>query len=437
MSIVSRRRIAVLPAAIAFVLSWLLLAAPPLRASETLEVWTHITLGSGIIGQQLQRMIERFEQETGIEVVVATQPYDTYTSMFVTAAAGAAVPDVWWTTTPAEFGRLGLLTPLDAYIERSQVIDWDDFFGAPKIYSVDRFGGGVIYGVPLETDARVLIWNRDLFLESGLPDDQPPAFWDELMAYTQRLTRLADSGLDRAGFEFTGEGQWFLIWLGTAGGSLWDESTVPPIAVPDYEAMVRGYTFVRDMVNILGGPEVYDAYTADWGARPARFQTSTAMMVAGSWELPHLIRNFPDLRFGVGHIPIHREFGRPYTLSGGWSITIPRGAKNPEGAWRFIEFMTNTAAIVEWASVNGYVPPRYSAADSYEFQSWPERQVLEVAMHGQEWPPSYGAGYDWHAGFLDVIAGRQAPEIAAQRVRESLQIAANEFFRQIGEQSAE
>lgn len=431
----SRRGLAPVLVAAAL-LGFIVLPTASASGAETIEVWTHIVLGSGTIGEQLQKMIERFADETGIQVIVATQPYETYTDKFLVAAAGGSVPDVWWTTTPAEHGRQGLLMRLDDFIERSDVIDWDDFFGAPKFHSTDSFLGG-IYGIPLETDARVLVWNQDLFLENGLPDDQPPIYWDELMAYTQKLTRLTADDLTRAGFEFTGEGQWFLIWLGTGGGTLWDESSIPPVAVPNVEAMVRGYTFVQDTVNLLGGPQLYAAYTADGGARYSRFYTTTAMMVAGSWELRYLINNFPDLRFGVGHIPYHREFGRRYTLSGGWSLTIPQGASNPEGAWRFIEFMTRTPSIVEWAATNGYVPPRYSAAEWYEFQSWPEQQVLEVAMHGQEWPPSYGASYDWFAGFLDVLAGNQAPEVTARRVKESMQVAANEFFAKWLEESGD
>lgn len=399
-------------------------------AQMSITAWGQIAPGVGVIGEQLEKMLREFEAETGIRVEYVSNSEAEHHAKFVQAVIGGIAPDVVWTTSAGGWGdEQRLLLPLDDFLARSGVADWEDFFGAPKENAVG-IRTGQIYGVPMETDARPLLWNQELFANAGLPADQPPVYWDELLSFTRRLTRFdADHRLEAAGFEFGGQGQWLPVWLGTSGGQIWDESVMPPVAIPDMPSMVRALEFVRELVLIQGGWPAYSEYTARTPNHLARFRSTTAMYIAGSWEIPSIKRTFPNLEFGITHVPIHREHGARYTLAGGWMLAIPAEASNPELGWQFIEWMTSPERIAEWAAVNGYVPPRYTAAQMSEFRFWPESAVVEVAMHGAGWPRGYpGTGYDWNQAFWDVVQGFEPPQTAALKTKESMQVAADLYF---------
>src|SRR5690606_35771316 len=59
---------------------------------------------------------------------------------------------------------------------------------------------GSTYALPLETDVRVLFYNKDLFAEAGLDPEAPPSTWDELAAASDALTVLEDGRIQQLGF---------------------------------------------------------------------------------------------------------------------------------------------------------------------------------------------------------------------------------------------
>lgn len=395
---------------------------------EILQVMSPIQPGVGVAGESLETMIKEFEAATGVTVKVTTPGYFEYSTKFMTAVAGGAPPDVVWTTEGRTWGRKGLLIPLDPLISKSKVVNWDDFFGAPKMYSEDSRTGHV-YAIPLQTDARVIAWNKEVYGIAGLPEDHPPVYWDELLEYSKRLTRFnSENQLEVAGFDFRSEGQWFGIWMGTAGGRMWDEATTPPVAVPDLDIMVRALDFGASVIRVLGGWESSQAHMAKYGDTPASLRDHVAMAIVGSWQVKEVRTQFPDLSLGISYIPIERNNGKRFTLSGGDCLAIPNGARNVGLAWRFIEFLTGTDRIARWASMNGYIPPRKSAAELWNFQQWPQNVLLSAAMYGAPWPDTYGATYDYQQAFRDVISGKSSSRDAALRTKQAMQAAANKFF---------
>ncbi|MFX9093362.1 extracellular solute-binding protein, partial [Acinetobacter baumannii] len=77
------------------------------------------------------------------------------------------------------------------------------------------------------------------------------------------------------------------------------------------------------------------------------------MKIDGDWAVGGLARYAPDLDYGVAPPPLpdDRSGSSIVTWSGGWSLAIPRGARNVEGAWRWITFSTSPEAKrIEWAA---------------------------------------------------------------------------------------
>lgn len=412
--------------AVALLMS-LAMSVPAMAAGEEpLRVWFLTWLWS----DELHEMAARFTRETGRELSVEWVDPEVLTERLTLAVAGGAAPDVVIVTEARVYGRQELLLPLNGYLERSPGMRWDDFFGAPAEWSYEE-SSGTIYGIPFSTDARILGWNKRLFREAGLDENAPPQYWDELLETARRLTRFDASGnLERAGFEFGGQGEWFPNYLGTAGGEMWDRSVTPPIALPDLEPAIRALRFGQDVVTMLGGWPLYDAYRQATPDPNVRFQDRSAMLVFGSPVGRTFELQFPDLEVGYSWVPIERELGKRYSLSGGYQFAIPKGAIDPDGGWQFIEWFVEPANLAEYTARTGWIPSRYSALPEYEVPSWMDAVVLEIAQAGRAWPETYGASYDYQLGFYEVLWGQTTPEAAAAQMKESMQVAANRQFMQ-------
>jgi ABC-type glycerol-3-phosphate transport system substrate-binding protein len=66
---------------------------------------------------------------------------------------------------------------------------------------------------------------------------------------------------------------------------------------------------------------------------------SIAMMISGDWEIASLANYAPDVEYGITYIPVPNEGDAPSSWSAGFSVVMPQGAKNPEGAVAFMQYM--------------------------------------------------------------------------------------------------
>lgn len=399
--------------------------APALAANDApLRVWFLTWLWS----DELHEMAARYTEETGEQLSVEWVDPEVLTERLALAVAGGVAPDVVQVTEARVYGQEELLLSLNGYIERSSGMAWNDFFGAPAEWSLHE-ASGTVYGIPFATDARILGWNKRLFREAGLDENSPPEYWDTFLETARRLTRWDGEGdLVRAGFDFGGEGQWFPIYLGVAGGEMWDYSVSPPVALPDLEPAIRALRFGQDVITMLGGWPIYDAYQQRTPDPISRFQDMTAMLVFGSPVGRTFEAQFPDLEVGYSWVPIARGGGKRYSLSGGYQFGIPQGADQPERAWQFIEWFVEAENLARYTAATGWIPSRFSALREYEIPSWMDAVVLEIAQAGRAWPDSYGASYDYQTAFMQVLSGETTPEAAAAQMKESMQVAANRHY---------
>ncbi|MFT4038660.1 MAG: sugar ABC transporter substrate-binding protein [Thermomicrobiales bacterium] len=100
-----------------------------------------------------------------------------------TAAAGGAAPDVakmpilWGVefaarggTSEITFEEFGL-TPEQFWPGALKSVTWE----------------GKYYGVPTNNETMAFIWNKQLFADAGLDPENPPATWDDVVAYSNQI----------------------------------------------------------------------------------------------------------------------------------------------------------------------------------------------------------------------------------------------------------
>ncbi len=190
--------------------------------SGTVELW-HFW-GSPVRHNALRRVISACQQQLpNIKVNDTVKPVgEIWTSNLATVAAGAGMPDVIVSdrrTLPREAAD-GVYMSLQPWADRDNVRR-DQFYNWAWDQGVYN---GEIYGIPHETDVTVLFYNKDLFRQAGLDPDRPPATWDDLERYADKLDKIGPDGkLERVAF--------FPLWV--RGVDVWQYTNDADMIGPD------------------------------------------------------------------------------------------------------------------------------------------------------------------------------------------------------------
>jgi len=98
-------------------------------------------------------------------------------------------PDCWFDSvrTTGMLARKGVVEPIDAYLEAKQEFDINNF--TENTFSCQTFDGKV-WGIPWDSGAMLIFYNRDLFDQAKVEQPQPDAWmtWDEIIELGKKLT---------------------------------------------------------------------------------------------------------------------------------------------------------------------------------------------------------------------------------------------------------
>lgn len=317
--------------------------------------------------------------EANPDVSVELTPGADPSTKLVPAIAAGNPPDVAHLRHFAvTLAARSALTPLDDYLAASDVIKESDFTES-QWESVTWEGQR--YAVPsLESGPRTgLIWNKGLFRNAGLDPNQGPATLDELIQYHEQLTQIDDQGnLLVLGFDprdAMGDAQaFFQLWSDANGVEFYSDGG--KTLHLNHPAAIEGVEFTAELYKKIG-PEKIDAFRnvyGEWtGPASAFAQGTQAMQINGYWAPAELdAGGAPDQEFGYGWVPV--ASGERFMLEGGHSIGIPRGAKDPDTAFRLIEFFSTVKAGELMLDNAGFLNGSTAFFDAGDFSAHPDLQ---------------------------------------------------------------
>jgi ABC-type sugar transport system permease subunit/ABC-type glycerol-3-phosphate transport system substrate-binding protein len=282
----------------------------------------------------------------------------------MTSIVGGVPPDVINQDrfTISDYASRGAFRPLDDLIARDR--GTDPLCPTPEQYYEfvwkEASYEGKVYGIPTGADNRILYWNKKIFREkarelraAGLDPERAPRTWSELLAYSKVLTeQKADGSLVRMGFAPNFGNSWLYLYAFQNNANFMSEDgRTCTLYTPESEEALQ---FIVDGYEVLGGYERARAFQAGFMGQEqdAFIIGKVAMKIDGDWILNSLSRYGPHIELGVAPPPVpddryHRrgrfanEPDQFISWCGGFSLAIPRGARNIEGAWKFIKFATS------------------------------------------------------------------------------------------------
>ncbi len=341
-------------------LSSLALSSGVASAQQT----TTITFWHGYSPAEIEvlqnRVIPAFEAAyPGIKVNAQAIPYDELRRKLLAGIAGGETPDVLradiiWVP---ELADMGALVPLSDVMPDF----WD--------YAATVFPGplqtnqwqGRYYGLPLDTNTRVLIYNQALYQQAGI--ETLPATVDEFEASMARISGL---GPDIYGYAESGPGAWSVLpWVFSFGGDITDPAVTSAYGYANGPATVAAVTRFKQWLDagylspsVLGG---------GIGTSDGLGKNLYGNVLDGPWMKPILAGQFPDLSYDFALVPAGP--GGSSSVVGGEDIVVFEASQQKEAALAFVRFMLGENAQLEMGKI-GQMPVLNSLVGNPDLPSY-------------------------------------------------------------------
>lgn len=314
----------------------LLIIVPTTFAQEpvTITFWHTYNETSSENAALTEVLIPLFEEEhPDIHVESVPYPYDGFRQALLTSAAGGEGPDlvrldIIWSP---EFAAQGILTNLS-----QELPDFDELaanvFPGPLSTNIYE---GEYYGLPLDTNTRILVYNPALL-------DTAPVTIDDFTALCETLpegTTLFSDG---------GTYGWALLpWIWSFGGDITDEAMTTATGYVNSEETVAAVQYIADRVQDGCFSDGFIGSGLDaWGGF---FGGTIVTMLEGPWFYPTQEEQYPDFEVAAALMPAGE--GGPVSVVGGENIVLMAGSEHPEEAMEFLRFTQSETYQLEMSKV--------------------------------------------------------------------------------------
>ncbi len=291
-------------------------------------------------------------------------PWNEHEKKILTSILSGNPPDVIGLVTPIpKWASRMALTPIDKFIQKDN-FDTSIFF--PSLWEEMKWHNKT-FGIPIYSNSYAFFYNKKLFKEAGIDPNKPPTTWDEVIQYSKLLTKKDEKGrFIRMGFiPHYGNLQTSILIAFELGAKFLSDDK-KKVSLTNSE-MIKALQWEVDFYDDYSYRQI-SSFTAGfgYGNQHGFISEKVAMMVLDN-TFPEQIKIYnPNLDYGIAMIPTF-ENSKTASSSGSWWIAIPRGSKNPDAAWEFFKFATNTQTQINEAlkmNVNLFPSNKKSATDS-------------------------------------------------------------------------
>ena len=388
---------------------------------------------------------------------------------YVTAVAAGTGPTVAYQNrhTFHQFASRKLYRAIDDLFTRDG-LKKEDF---PPTQLEEVSWDGALYGLPYVVDTRYFFYNRKHFEEVGLDPDTPPATWDDLIEYTQKLSVRTGDEIERygfiPGFPAALSDQLLIFAIENGAKAYTDDFRT---CLLDQTEWVEALEWVNQFYN-----DYCDGFGVASGsmqgfasqAQDAFVQEKVSMSSYGSWMISAYAA-FPDLDYdGTAVMPVSGKLkGQKINWACDWSFVLDPNTQQTEEGWTFIKFAigpdgfkaagTEGLALAkqDWerqqlpgepiyaAPPPAYRPSREMMAKEF-YSLLPERQkkMKDSEVDAAAWAQGCGnlgglaASEIWTAmaaAWQNALTGQMTPEAALIQGQADVQKALDAFWEQLG-----
>lgn len=279
----------------------------------------------------LQELIDKFVTANPGVTITLNAPSDAGT-VLRTRLTKDDIPDIiacGGDTTYTLLQSTGKLADLssEAYISNIQ----ESYL--QMLYDVNKDKKQVVYGIPYATNASGILYNVDLFEQTGI---EIPKTWDQLL---EVITKLEEAGIQPFVFTFKDTWTTLPLWNSMAPDLSADSFTTDRLA--NKTTFADTHTEVLDKYLQILNHSTNDILGTTYGeGNNALAQGTAAMMINGNWAIPEMKKVKPDCNINLFAVPASNDEARNFVTSGvDVLLAVSSTSKYPDTAKAFVEFM--------------------------------------------------------------------------------------------------
>ena len=318
---------------------------------------------------QFAKLIELFEKDNpGIKIEPTQYAYNDFKQAILTAIAGGEAPDtirmdIGWVP---QFAQQEALLQLDTAIPDFKTVA-DGVFPGPL---ATNYYDGKYWGLPLDTNTQVLLWNKDLFTKAGITD--APKTVAEFVDDACKLT----DGTKQYGYALGGTYFWAPAPLFyTMGGKIVDDKVTTADGYVNGKESVAAFQTILDLYkkgcispNVLGG---------GIGTAEGHATGLYAMIIDGPWMVDIYKKDYPDFKVNFAPIPAGAD-GKNSSVVGGEDIVVSATTAHQAEALTWVNFLMSEKAQLFMAQV-GVVPTLKSLVGNKDLPSYFDIFMTQLA----------------------------------------------------------
>ena len=312
--------------------------------------------------QYFETTFAKFKDETGISVTYESVPWDDAANKLTVLGTSGQLPDVMttWAGWLGQFTAAGWVKPLSGYIagtesEYADTVTKLVWKGEKELY-------GDTYTVPDGVMVKGVYVRKDWAAEAGLNLD-PAKGWT-YSEYFDAVHKLTDSAKNHYGTSFRGARGAFdplFVYLESFNGgkAYADDGTAlfnSPECVEAYKTWCGLYLdgcAPKDAIN-WGFIEMVDNFTGGL----------TGTLINDSEVAATCITTMKDDQWMVMPMPKSDVDGKIYnTVNSPYAYSISTNSKNPDAAWKLIQFLTRPDNNIEYCKLTGLIPIKKAVGD--------------------------------------------------------------------------
>ena len=328
-----------------------------------LTFWNGFTGSDGVV---LEEIVDNFNEEYAgnINIEMEIMAWDVMAEKLPPAISTGTAPS-FVIAGPSD---------LPTYVDANSLQSVDDFWTVTGL-SKDDFNAAAVdlgeyngeyYGIPMQMFTLILYWNKDLFTAAGLDPETPPATWDKLYEYAEKMTDLS---IDQYGYGIPYSPpapEFFASLLWANGGDVVDLENRK--SVLDSTENMESFAFLQDLAEYspvgLPGPDLDN--TVNVG--------KVGMIINGPWMINGFREN--NIDFGAA-APPSGKVGQ-FTPANGNIFLIPSTTSEEEklAVYEFLAYWNSHEIIKKWAMQSGFPPYLKSVIEDPDVIADPTLSVI-------------------------------------------------------------
>ncbi len=345
--------------------------------------------------------------------------------------AGGPHPDIMQTDTIwlGEMADKGIAQNLDSYYA-----SWPGKSDYSASFLNSSKWKGHYYGVWLNTDVRIMLWNKDVFRKAGLDPNKGPKTWAQVVSMGKQIQAkvpgVVGVGINAAASEDTADYWYPFLWMN--GGDILNKSWTK--AAFNSPAGVRAVQFYVDLVTKYKvTPKdviTQDSSSTEQSLLSGKFGILLSQSGSGFGD-DKSVKSIQQFTHKIGNGPLPLCPGcKPATGSGGWLLTINAQSKYKDLDWEFIKLATDGQNNVAFNRAQATVPVHTSIIKKYKngLPGYPYFNVVAEVYphtHFRPWVPAYSTFVPYiYTAIEKAVAGqataKQALDDAAAKTNKAL-----------------